>query len=82
MNATDAAASIAQVCDDVKRTLLEKNRAYGNSALDPLRIFSRAGRRGDRPAPDHSGSGLSFVSGAKGSTSSPATKTAATVRAA
>jgi hypothetical protein len=42
MKTTDAQAAIAQVCDDVKRTLLEKNRAYGNSALDPVRIFSRA----------------------------------------
>ena len=42
MNHSDVHAAIAQVCDDVKQTLLEKNRAYGNSALDPLRIFSRA----------------------------------------
>jgi hypothetical protein len=39
---TDVQETIARVCDDVKRTLLEKNRAYGNSALDPLRLFSRA----------------------------------------
>jgi hypothetical protein len=38
----DVAVAIAEVCDDVKRVLLEKNRAYGNSALDPLRIFSKA----------------------------------------
>ena len=42
MNQPDVAAAIAQVCDDVKRVLLEKNRTYGNSALDPVRIFSRA----------------------------------------
>ena len=42
MKRTDVQAAIAQVCDHVKRTLLEKNRAYGNSALAPLRIFSRA----------------------------------------
>lgn len=42
MNPTDVQAAIAQVCDEIKQTLLEKNRAYGNSALDPLRIFSRA----------------------------------------
>ena len=41
---TDAQAAIKQVCDDVRRVLLEKNRAYGNSALDPLRIFSKADR--------------------------------------
>jgi hypothetical protein len=38
----EVATAIAQVCDDVKRVLLEKNRAYGNSALDPVRIFSKA----------------------------------------
>jgi len=42
MNPTDVQAAIAQVCDEIKQTLLEKNKAYGNSALDPLRIFSRA----------------------------------------
>ena len=42
MTQPDVAAAIAQVCDDVKRVLLEKNRTYGNSALDPVRIFSRA----------------------------------------
>ena len=35
------AEAIARVCDEVKAMLLEKNRAYGNSALDPLRIFSK-----------------------------------------
>lgn len=34
--------SIAKVCDDIKELLVEKNRAYGNSALDPVRIFSQA----------------------------------------
>jgi len=42
MNPSYVQAAITQVCDDVKRTLLEKNHTYGNSALDPLRIFSRA----------------------------------------
>ena len=40
---TDAQDAIARVCDEVKTVLLEKNRTYGNSALDPLRIFSRTG---------------------------------------
>ena len=40
---SDAQEAIARVCDEVKAVLLEKNRTYGNSALDPLRIFSRAG---------------------------------------
>lgn len=29
-------------CDELKRLLLEKNRAYGNSALEPMRVFSKA----------------------------------------
>ena len=38
----DAARQIAEECDEVKELLLEKNRAYGNSALEPVRVFSRA----------------------------------------
>lgn len=34
--------SISKICDDIKKLLIEKNRAYGNSALDPVRIFSQA----------------------------------------
>lgn len=33
---------IAMVCDEVKDMLLQKNAAYGDSALQPLRIFSSA----------------------------------------
>jgi hypothetical protein len=33
---------IAQVCDEIKGMLLEKNRKYGDSALKPVRIFSKA----------------------------------------
>lgn len=33
---------IASVCDQIKNLLLEKNSKYGNSALDPVRIFSSA----------------------------------------
>lgn len=32
---------IAEVCDDIKELLILKNRSYGNSALDPVRIFSK-----------------------------------------
>jgi len=32
--------AIAAVCDEVKELLLKKNAAYGNSAGDPVRIFS------------------------------------------
>lgn len=33
---------ITQVCDDVKQMLLDKNAAYGDSASNPLRVFSKA----------------------------------------
>lgn len=33
---------IAAECEAVKAMLLAKNKAYGNSALEPLRVFSRA----------------------------------------
>lgn len=37
----DAQQIIAQICDEIKSMLLEKNRKYGNSALKPIRIFSK-----------------------------------------
>ena len=37
----DTAGLIVQECDALKEMLLEKNRAYGDSALRPLRIFSK-----------------------------------------
>ena len=33
---------IEQECDAIKAMLLAKNRAYGDSALNPLRVFSKA----------------------------------------
>jgi len=33
---------IRRVCTEIADLLCEKNHAYGNSALDPVRIFSRA----------------------------------------
>ena len=33
--------AISSVCDEIKVFLLHKNDAYGNSALDPVRIFSK-----------------------------------------
>lgn len=33
---------IANTCDEIKEMLLEKNRKYGDSALNPQRIFSKA----------------------------------------
>lgn len=38
----DAQQIIAQICDEIKSMLLEKNRKYGNSALEPIRVFSKA----------------------------------------
>jgi hypothetical protein len=33
---------IATTCDSIKELLLEKNRKYGDSALTPVRIFSKS----------------------------------------
>ena len=33
---------IVKTCDNLCRMLLEKNNKYGNSALEPTRIFSKA----------------------------------------
>lgn len=33
---------IWDVCNDMAWFLIEKNRSYGNSALDPVRIFSKS----------------------------------------
>jgi hypothetical protein len=33
---------IANTCDKIKNLLLEKNKKYGNSAISPLRVFSKA----------------------------------------
>lgn len=35
-------AMIREECDKLRDLLLAKNEAYGNSAIDPVRIFSRA----------------------------------------
>ncbi len=37
-----AQIDIATVCDEIKELLLEKNRKYGDSALNPVRVFSKA----------------------------------------
>lgn len=36
------AREVSCECEGIARLLIEKNNAYGNSALDPLRIFSTA----------------------------------------
>lgn len=35
-------ADVRQVLDEVRRMLVEKNCAYGDSVLNPVRVFSRA----------------------------------------
>jgi hypothetical protein len=42
INDKTPAELIAEECDALRDMLLEKNRKYGNSALEPLRIASRA----------------------------------------
>jgi hypothetical protein len=39
---TEEQRAIVEECDALKAMLLEKNAAYGNSALDPVRVFSKA----------------------------------------
>ena len=36
--------SVRDVLDDVAEMLIAKNRSYGDSAMSPLRIFSRSDR--------------------------------------
>lgn len=38
---TNVQKLIEEECDAIKGLLLEKNRKYGNSALEPLRVFSK-----------------------------------------
>lgn len=38
----DAQKAIADLCNEIRGILLDKNRRYGNSALEPKRIFSKA----------------------------------------
>lgn len=39
---TNTVNDINRVCNEIKDLLMEKNLAYGDSALDPVRIFSKA----------------------------------------
>ena len=34
--------AIANVCDEIKGILLSKNLKYGDAALNPIRVFSKA----------------------------------------
>ena len=42
MTLTETQSQISAICDDIKELLLYKNRKYGNSALRPVRIFSKS----------------------------------------
>lgn len=42
INATEVRKAIGEVCDELRALLLRKNESYGNSALEPVRIFSKA----------------------------------------
>ena len=42
MTARTVPELIRDVCDDLAEMLPAKNAAYGNSALDPVRVFSTA----------------------------------------
>lgn len=38
----DFETEVREVLQEIGDMLIEKNRAYGNSALDPVRIFSKS----------------------------------------
>ena len=42
MTVPESEMKISGVCDDIKELLINKNRKYGNSALKPWRVFSKA----------------------------------------
>jgi hypothetical protein len=41
MSVTQTRIDICTVLDEIKELLLEKNRRYGDSAINPVRIFSK-----------------------------------------
>ena len=42
MSVATTSRDIREECNDIAEMLCEKNAAYGDSALDPLRVFSKA----------------------------------------
>jgi hypothetical protein len=42
---TGAGKEIYNACHEIAHMLIKKNIAYGNSALDPIRVFSKADSR-------------------------------------
>lgn len=41
-NKTEDQEDIAEVCEELKYFLLDKNRKYGSSALNPVRVFAKS----------------------------------------
>jgi hypothetical protein len=39
---TNTQLVIAEICDEIKELLLDKNRKYGDSAINPIRILSKS----------------------------------------
>jgi hypothetical protein len=39
---TNTQLLIAEVCDEIKELLIDKNRKYGDSAINPIRILSKS----------------------------------------
>ena len=42
---TEAGREIYNACHEIAHMLIKKNKSYGNSALNPVRVFSKAGSR-------------------------------------
>jgi hypothetical protein len=42
MKLTESQRAIFRTCEAICELLLRKNRAYGDSALNPMRVFSKA----------------------------------------
>lgn len=41
MELNNSQQNITEVCESLKKFLLEKNKRYGNSALEPINVFSK-----------------------------------------
>ena len=39
---TETQKSLRDICDRIKKMLIAKNQQYGNSVIEPVRIFSKA----------------------------------------
>lgn len=40
MMSSETQFTISQVCDEIKEMLIAKNKSYGDSALNPVRVFA------------------------------------------